>query len=109
MQRIGECLLARKRDIVFFDPKVLGENRLVLLIELPSARIFAHQREESSRVHSFETLFHLLASHDAAVVFLEEEIDFAAKRSKQNDGVDTDRSHQEQDRCNSEKDSPLHS
>src|ERR1700738_285914 len=109
MQRIGKRLLARKRHVVFFDPKVLGENRLVLLVKLPSARVFAHQREESRRVHSFETLFHLLASHDAAVVLLEQEIDFAAKRSKQNDGVDTDRSHQEKDRCNSEKDSPLHS
>src|SRR3982074_703447 len=104
MQRIGEWLLARERDIVFFDSKVLGENRLVLLREWPPPRIFTHQREETSRVHSFETLFHLLASHDAAVVLLEEEIDFAAKRSKQNDGVDPDRSHQEQDRGNSEKD-----
>src|SRR5260221_8248588 len=109
MQRIGECLLARKRDIVLFDPKVLGENRLVLLIELPAAHIFAHQREESGRVHSFETLFHVLASHDAPVVFLEKEIDFGAKRPKQNDGVNADPSHQEQDRCNSEKDSALHS
>src|ERR1700704_249555 len=98
MQRIGNRLLARKRDIVLFDPKILSENRLVLLIQLPSACLFARQREGSGGVNSFETLFHLLASYDAPVVLLENEIYFAAKRSKQNDGVNADRSHQEQDR-----------
>src|SRR6266446_5133605 len=109
MQGIGKCLLARERNIVLFDSKILGENRLVLLIQLPSARIFAHQREKSGRVHSFETLFHLLASHDTSIVLLEKEVDFAAERSEQNDGVNANPSHQEEEGSNSEKDSSLHS
>src|SRR5260221_11431839 len=109
IQGIGKSLLARKRDIVLFDSKILGENRLVLPIQLPSPRIFAHQREKSGGVHSFETLFHLLASHDTSIVLLEKDVDFAAERSEQNDGVNANPSHQEEEARNSEKDSPLHS
>src|SRR5260221_4436233 len=109
MQGIAKTLLPRERDVVVFDWKVLGENRLVLLIELPSARIFAHQREKSGGVHSFETLFHLLASHDTSIVLLEKDVDFAAERSEQNDGVYANPSHQEEEGRNSEQESPLHS
>src|SRR5258708_17940246 len=104
MQGIGKSLLPRERDVVLFDSKILGENRLVLLIELPSARIFAHQREKSGGVHSFETLFHLLASHDTSIVLLEKDVDFAAERSEQNHGLYANPSHQADEWRNSEKD-----
>ena len=87
---VCQLLLAWEGDVVLFDHQILGENWLVLLVDLRSQLGFTDQSEHETRIHGLQAFLHPAPGNHAAIVLFQREIDFAAQGLEQNNGVDSD-------------------